>query len=189
MPFLSGEKGHGFEKRVEHEFSLLELPEYKDKKTVPVTCKNYICKQPFGSQKAPDFIVCINGEELYVEAKRSSKDKPMWNSGVAQQETVYIFNGGTKGCEGTTIVMGFDLLSEKEALFWERFKEELRLLKESKTEEYKIMFPNPVVSMKLQHIRPMFDIETKLLSDPLRNQRESVAIDFISKNFQGKLND
>lgn len=60
-------------------------------------------EQPFGSQKSPDFIVCIDGFIIWIECK-SGKNKITWNTGYPTKDTLYVFSCKKK--DTTTIFLG-----------------------------------------------------------------------------------
>lgn len=57
--------------------------------------KMYYLKQPFGSQKPPDFIVLIdNMKPIQIECKCSKTMAPMWNCTYPKSDIIYLFNCG-----------------------------------------------------------------------------------------------
>lgn len=67
---------------------------------------NYIfIEQPFGSQSAPDFIICVDGYILWIECK-SGKDKITWNTGYPKSNILFVFS--SKKRNTTTIFFGQD---------------------------------------------------------------------------------
>lgn len=82
------------------------LKDVKNKnKSVSKLVGNFIfVEQPFGSQRSPDFIVCIDGFILWIECK-SGKNKITWNTGYPTRDTLYVFSCKKK--DTTTIFLGF----------------------------------------------------------------------------------
>lgn len=60
-------------------------------------------EQPFGGQKSPDFIVCVDGFVIWIECK-SGKNKITWNTGYPTKDTLYVFSCKKK--DTTTIFIG-----------------------------------------------------------------------------------
>jgi len=60
-------------------------------------------EQPFGSQKSPDFIVCISGHIIWIECK-SGKKNITWNSGFPRKNVLYVFS--SKKTNNTTVFLG-----------------------------------------------------------------------------------
>jgi hypothetical protein len=60
-------------------------------------------EQPFGSQAAPDFIICVDGYILWVECK-SGKDTLTWNTGYPKNNVLFVFS--SKKRNTTTIFFG-----------------------------------------------------------------------------------
>lgn len=60
-------------------------------------------EQPFGSQSAPDFIICVDGYILWIECK-SGSDKITWNTGYPKTDILFVFSCKKKNT--TTIFFG-----------------------------------------------------------------------------------
>jgi len=60
-------------------------------------------EQPFGSQAAPDFIICVDGYVLWIECK-SGKNTLTWNTGYPKEGVLFVFSSKNKNT--TTIFFG-----------------------------------------------------------------------------------
>jgi len=138
-------------------------PEINDE--IPIGTTIFV--NPYGSQNSPDVAVIslekpmkitkkrtgwIPNVSLTMEVKRSQTGKAMWNSGFPVQKRIYLLN--TKShlpdkspINGTTIVMGSDLVSEKDEQKVIKLKGTLKQIKEQWA---------TIGSFKLEHLRPMF---------------------------------
>ena len=73
-------------------------------KTIPdLATKCIFIEQPFGSQRSPDFIVCVNGLVLWIECK-SGKDTILWNTGYPKNDIMVVFSSKNK--RTTTLFFG-----------------------------------------------------------------------------------
>jgi hypothetical protein len=78
-----------------------------DKKNILTEVKELIndfifIEQPFGTQKTPDFIICVAGFILWIECK--SGKTLVWNSGYPKRNILVIFS--SKKTDKTTIFFG-----------------------------------------------------------------------------------
>jgi hypothetical protein len=70
-------------------------------------------RQPFGSQKPPDFLIKVsNSFVLALEAKSTTSNNgcPMWNSSIPSPHTLYVFS--SKITNSTTIFRGDAIITE-----------------------------------------------------------------------------
>jgi hypothetical protein len=68
--------------------------------------------QPNGSQKSPDFRINLDKKKfLDVEIKSSKKTYPIYDSGLPQKNTVYIFC--SEEYDATTIYFGQDIITDR----------------------------------------------------------------------------
>jgi len=69
--------------------------------------------QPFGSQRSPDFILKDDGGRVeQLEAKSSTMDFPMYNSGGVNPDYLYVFC--SKTTDTTTIYRGSDIITPEQ---------------------------------------------------------------------------
>lgn len=124
-----------------------------------------IFEQPYGTQMSPDIVIIkldiplkikkktgwIPNDSVTIEVKRSAVGRAVWNSGFPTQDRIYILNTKSKfnneNIDGTTMVLGNDLVSIKDEQKVIEFKTSLKLLKENMKD---------IGNFKLAHIRPMF---------------------------------
>jgi|TARA_R110000787_G_C13387878_1_gene442379 hypothetical protein len=67
-------------------------------------------RQPFGSQKFPDFHICLeNDEVISLECKSVKTGCPLWNGSYPKKDGVYIVS--SKKHDSTTIFFGQDVVS------------------------------------------------------------------------------
>ena len=92
--------------------------------------------QPFGTQRHPDFIICVDGFIVWVEAK-SSSTKIMWNSNYPRKNVLYVYTH--KKSNTTTLFFGHDhSIYSKSSNFEKKYEElttELKKLSEDKFED------------------------------------------------------
>jgi len=164
-------------------------PEINDK--IPIGTTIFV--NPYGSQNSPDIAIVslkypliiigkrtgwIPKNSFTMEVKRSQIGKVMWNSGFPTQKRIYLLN--TKShlqnktpINGTTFVLGCDLVSEKDEEDVIKLKETLKQIKERWI---------GIGTFKLEHLRPMFS-QAKLEGDWLvhkdRIKREKNVFKFI----------
>jgi len=103
-------------KRIFTENNLIQLEKDADDKRVAIlkNRKNLLTtveelkndflfiEQPFGSQKSPDFIICIAGFILWIECK--SGKKLVWNTGYPKNNVLFVFS--SKATNRTTLFFG-----------------------------------------------------------------------------------
>ena len=134
-----------------------------------------IVHQPHGSQEPPDIIIRMMSGELRIECKCGrSESALMWNSGIPDLDTHYLFNSS----EGTTIVHGTDLIDQKTI-------DALMPLKKGGLAKQLLQATLPALSngWELQHVRPMFQQnvhERKWFSHPDRLARERNSLRIIA---------
>lgn len=152
--------------------------------------------QPYGTQSSPDIAIVslevskkviggktgwIPKDSFTIEIKRSKIGKVMWNSGFPTQNRIYLLNTKNSlpngmSIDGTTMVMGFDLVSifnEKSVI---KLKENLKGMKN----QYK-----GIGTFKLEHLRPMFTQELqegKWLIHKDRRMRENNVLKFVENS-------
>ena len=133
-----------------------------------------LVEQPYGKQSPPDVIIRMASGELRIECKCGQTEGAlMWNSGLPDLDTHYLFN-----CDqGTTIVHGSDLIDQATI-------DILTPLKKGGSARDLLQSTLPPLSngWTLQHVRPMFGQsihERKWFSHPDRAAREKKSISFI----------
>ena len=120
-------------------------------------------EQPFGSQAAPDFIICIDGYVLWVECK-SGKDTLTWNTGYPKNNVLFVFS--SKKRNTTTIFFGqnSEILTNNPT-----FETEYELFdKELKKLAVKIFGEKFTTKMFTFYMRRMLNDKTKYSNDTLR---------------------
>ncbi len=131
---------------------------------------NYIfIEQPFGSQAAPDFIICVDGYILWIECK-SGKDTLTWNTGYPKNNVLFVFS--SKKRNTTTIFFGqnSEILTNNPT-FEEKYVEFDKKLKQLSKESFGDEFKSEYFSF---YMRKMLNDKTKY-SDP------SVRLDYYNK--------
>lgn len=131
---------------------------------------NYIfIEQPFGSQAAPDFIICVDGYILWVECK-SGKDTLTWNTGYPKNNVLFVFS--SKKRNTTTIFFGqnSEILTNNPT-FEEKYVEFDKKLKQLSKESFGDEFKSEYFSF---YMRKMLNDKTKY-SDP------SIRLDYYNK--------
>jgi hypothetical protein len=120
-------------------------------------------EQPFGSQKAPDFIICVDGYVLWVECK-SGKDTLTWNTGYPKNNVLFVFS--SKKRNTTTIFFGqnSEILTNNPT-----FETEYELFdKELKKLAVKIFGEKFTTKMFTFYMRRMLNDKTKYSDSTLR---------------------
>lgn len=133
-------------------------------------------EQPFGSQKAPDFIFCINGFIIWLECKSSEGGKLVWNTGYPKSNILFLYSDKKK--DTTTLFLGqFSEIIENNPLFESEYESFDKAIKELASTRFKTGFNSSNFSF---YARRMLNDNTKY-SDP------KVRIEFFekTKNFLG----
>lgn len=120
-------------------------------------------EQPFGSQAAPDFIICVDGYVLWVECK-SGKDTLTWNTGYPKNNVLFVFS--SKKRNTTTIFFGqnSEILTNNPT-----FETEYELFdKELKKLAVKIFGEKFTTKMFTFYMRRMLNDKTKYSDTTLR---------------------
>jgi len=96
------------------------LNDFKHEKQIEdLLCKHDIpyIRQPFGSQKFPDFHLPLeNGEVISLECKSVKTGCPLWNGSYPKEDGVYILS--SKKHNSTTIFFGQDVVcARKQKLY------------------------------------------------------------------------
>jgi hypothetical protein len=163
--------GEPFEQQVAVEISgKMNLPVYLHR--APRSCPESIVKQPNGAQMPPDLLITSHVFVLSVECKSAkSESNLMWNSGVPELGTLYLFN-----CDkGTTALFGDQVIDQATADLLRGIKGSLAHVKT----EYNVRLNGSGSLWRVQHIRPMFNqiaSERNWLTHPLRSAREQDAM-------------
>ena len=133
-----------------------------------------LVEQPYGKQSPPDVIIRMASGELRIECKCGQTEGAlMWNSGIPDLDTHYLFN-----CDqGTTIVHGSDLIDQATIDVFMGLKIGGALKRHVES-----TLPPLSNGWGIGHIRPMFTQdkhERKWFSHPDRVAREKKSISFI----------
>ena len=106
---------------------ILKNPDNMNKKVPELDGKFLFVYQPFGTQKAPDFIICVDGFILWVEAK-STTSVFQWNSNYPRKGMLYVFTHKKK--DKTTLFVGddhlYNLTSVDFATEYENYRKEVQ---------------------------------------------------------------
>ncbi|MCK9476305.1 MAG: hypothetical protein M0R46_10315 [Candidatus Muirbacterium halophilum] len=114
------------------------LKQNKNKKIEELANENIFVYQPFGKQKDPDFIICINGFVVWIECK-SGKKKITWNSGFPKNDVLYLFSCKIKNT--TTLFYGQNtLLLKNNPNFEENYNYFDKMLKKLCAKYFKDLF-------------------------------------------------
>jgi len=117
-------------------------------------------EQPFGSQKSPDFIICVAGFILWIECK--SGKKLVWNTGYPKTNLLIVFS--SKLVDKTILFFGqFSKLIEKNPKFEEQYEALDKILKKYCKEEFEELFGTDT-GFDLYH-RRMLNDKTKYEKD------------------------
>lgn len=121
-------------------------------------------EQPFGSQKAPDFIVCVDGLVLWIECKSGNRGKITWNTGYPKNNILYASSDKTKNT--TTIFFGqFSETLLRSSDFEERYDAFDRKWKRILKEEFQKEFGTTNFEF---YMRRMLTDKTRYSDDSLR---------------------
>jgi hypothetical protein len=91
------------ENNVEEIFKKYKLKRYIPDHIIDLTKKikltnkknTYYVKNPFGTQKPPDFLILVNNlKPIKIECKSSKTLRPLWNCSLPNIDTIYIFYSG-----------------------------------------------------------------------------------------------
>ena len=133
-------------------------------------------EQPFGSQSAPDFIICVDGYILWVECK-SGSDKITWNTGYPKTDILFVFSCKKKNA--TTIFFG---QSSEILLNNPDFESDYELFdKELKKLANKIFGEKFTTMMFSFYMRRMLNDKTKYSDPSTRSDFYNKANDILSK--------
>jgi hypothetical protein len=132
-------------------------------------------EQPFGSQKSPDFIVCIDGFIIWIECK-SGKNKITWNTGYPTRDTLYVFSCKKK--DTTTIFLGY--LTE----IWEKnenFEKDYNDFDKEMKKITKKIFGDKFKTKNFDfYMRRMLNDKTKYSNTEVREDFFSKTLDFFN---------
>jgi hypothetical protein len=133
-------------------------------------------EQPFGSQSAPDFIICVDGYILWVECK-SGSGKITWNTGYPKTDILFVFSCKKKNT--TNIFFGqshsfFTLDPDFET----NFSKEIKNWRANSKKEFKSKFSSSFFDF---HARPMLVDKTKYSDPSTRSDFYNKANDILSK--------
>jgi hypothetical protein len=130
---------------------------------------NLFIDQPFGSQKSPDFIICVDGFIIWIECK-SGKGKITWNTGYPKKDIMVLFSCKRKN--NSTLFFGqhTDLLVNNQNFEsdYENFDRELKKLSAS-------TFGNTFKSENFSFYM------RKMLNDKTKYNDEKIRKDFLNK--------
>jgi hypothetical protein len=119
--------------------------------------KMFYIKQPFGSQKQPDFIICVDGFILWIECK-SGKNNIVWNTGFPKKDILYVFSNKTKNC--TTLFLGQETeIVEKYPNFEKEYNDFCQEVQQYCKDKWNNIFPN--FNMFSHYYRRMLNDKTK----------------------------
>jgi hypothetical protein len=126
-------------------------------------------EQPFGSQKAPDFIICVDGYVLWVECK-SGKNTLTWNTGYPKQGVLFVFSSKSKNT--TTIFFG---------------QSTEILLKNPTFESQYVLFDSKLKQLSKESFGDQFDTDNfsffmrKMLNDKTKYSDPTIRLDYYNK--------
>jgi hypothetical protein len=121
-------------------------------------------EQPFGSQSAPDFIICIDGFVLWLECKSSDNGKITWNTGFPRKDVLFIFTSKKK--DKTTIFFGQD-----HEIWYDGFENDYIEFVQSEREKARRSFDSKFKTSKCRYYeRPMFDDSTNYAENLTRSE-------------------
>jgi hypothetical protein len=142
--------------------------------------KGAIERNPNGNKKQPDFRVTFpNGNTVDLEAKTSKTGMPMWNCGIPQVGTVYIYSRTTTG--EVTFFLGEDSINSQETAKLLKFAEDYKqLCKQFNVESSSSGSPWGVFGRK------MFTSKEKPCVHKDRQTRENRVLTFVVEQERGK---
>jgi len=129
--------------------------------------------QPFNTRAAPDFVVFVNDTFLFIEMKSSKDESLQWNTHEPQRNWIYIFS--SKNLHQTTYFLGQGIISDELRPQWERARKRTKELKKEIKELYAGL---PLYDYSRTML--MSTDNLKLITDPLREEREKQADEFIN---------
>jgi len=125
-------------------------------------------EQPFGSQKTPDFIICVAGFILWIECK--SGKKLVWNTGYPKKDVLVVFS--SKKTDKTTLFFGqLTELYNKSSNFEELYEKLDKKLKKICKDEFAELFETE--NFSLYHRR--------MLTDNTKYENSKIREDFFTR--------
>jgi hypothetical protein len=133
-------------------------------------------EQPFGSQSAPDFIICVDGYILWVECK-SGSNTITWNTGYPKTGILFVFS--CKKNNTTTIFFGqsSDIITNNPD-FEKDYEWFDKVLKKFSKKKFKKKFNSDKFSF---YMRRMLNDNTRYSDPSTRSDFYNKANDILSK--------
>lgn len=136
----------------------------------------WLIDKPNGSQQWPDALVVHRGKGLPIEFKSSKQDLILWNSGLPQQNGIYVFNGNVpEPILQTTYFLGGAILSDQES----QILRDAAQANKDQSETFNAALGAWASKWSL-YARPMFNCGEKYLTCPDRSAREQAVLEYLA---------